>query len=146
MLLTGYQRSISANTLYNASIIEVVWKNIRTSGTLGTIQSAVYLSGTSGTLGSDPTVGSTLIATGASVTTANYIVKNVRDINKNGTSGTVANAATQYASDFSSQTAITTFTINNSNILYFQFCTSSTGSTDVSNIVGVRITEYYNNV
>ena len=116
--------------------------SIRLSGAGGTIQSAVYLSTSSGTLGSSPTVGSTLLATGANMISTNVIVKNVRDLNKQSTSGTVANAATQYGSDFGLQTVVTSFTINNSSTLYLQFCVSSTGPADTSCIRNVRITEY----
>ena len=120
----------------------MVWMAIRLSGAGGTIQSAVYLSTSSGTLGSDPTVGSALIATGANVATTNFIVKCVRDLNKQNTAGLVANATTQFGSDFSLATSVTSFTINNANALYFQFCISSTGPSDTSCIRNVRITEY----
>jgi len=134
--------TIPANTLATNSIIEMLWMSIRLSGAGGTIQSAVYLSTSSGTLGSSPTVGSTLLATGANVISTNVIVKCVRDLNKQGTSGTVANAATQYGSDFSIQTSVTSFTINNSSTLYLQFCVSSTGVADTSCIRNIRMTEY----
>jgi hypothetical protein len=120
----------------------MLWFGIRLSGAGGTIQSAVYLSTSSGTLGSDPTVGSTLIATGANMISTNFIVKCGRDLNKQGTAGLVSNAATQYGSDFGLQTAISSFTINGANALYFQFCISSTGPSDTSCIRNVRITEY----
>ena len=134
--------TIPANTLATNSIIEMIWMSIRLSGAVGTIQSAVYLSTSSGTLGSSPTVGATLLATGANMISTNVIVKNVRDLNKQSTSGTVANAATQYGSDFGLQTVVTSFTINNSSTLYLQFCVSSTGPADTSCIRNIRITEY----
>jgi hypothetical protein len=136
------QITIPAGTLATNSIIEMVWMSIRLSGAVGVIQSAVYLSTSSGTLGSSPTVGATLLATGANMTSTNVIVKLVRDLNKQGTSGTVANAATQYGSDFSLQTVVTSFTIKNSSTLYLQFCVSSTGPADTSCIRNIRITEY----
>jgi hypothetical protein len=120
----------------------MVWMGIRLSGAGGTIQTAVYLSTSSGTLGSDPTVGSTLIATGANTISTNAITKCVRDLNKQGTAGLVARADTQYGNDFSLQTSVTSFTINNANALYFQFCISSTGASDTSCIRNVRMTEY----
>lgn len=134
--------TIPAGTLATNSIIEMLWMSIRLSGAVGVIQSAVYLSTSSGTLGSSPTVGATLLATGANMTSTNVIVKNVRDLNKQSTSGTVANAATQYGSDFGLQTSVTSFTINNSSTLYLQFCVSSTGAADTSCIRNIRITEY----
>jgi len=136
------QITIPANTFATNAIIEVLWISVRISGSGGTIQSAVYLSTSSGTLGSNPTAGSTLIATGANVSSTNAIVKCARDLNKVGTSGTISNAGTQFGSDYGVQTSITSFTINNSSTLYFQFCTSSTGAADVSNIRGIRITQY----
>lgn len=134
--------TIPAGTLATNSIIEMLWMSIRLSGNVGIIQSAVYLSTASGTLGSNPTVGSTLLAIGANMTSTQIIVKLVRDLNKQGTSGTVANAATQYGSDFSLLTVVTSFTINNSSTLYLQFCVSSTGPADTSCIRNIRITEY----
>ena len=134
--------TIPANTFSTNCIIEMVWMSIRLSGAVGTIQSAVYLSTSSGSLGGSPTVGSTLIATGANVASTNTIVKNVRDLNKQSTSGTVTNAASQYANDYSAQTTISSFTIDNTNELYFQFCISSTGASDTSCIKNVRMTEY----
>jgi hypothetical protein len=133
--------TIPANTLATNSIIEMLWMSIRLSGVGGTIQSAVYLSTSSGTLGSSPTVGSTLLATGANMITTGFTLKNVRDLNKQNTAGLVANAATQLGNDFSAQT-VTSFTINNSSTLYLQFCVSSTGITDTSCIRNIRITEY----
>lgn len=134
--------TIPANTLATNSIIEMLWMGIRLSGAGGTIQSAVYLSTSSGTLGGNPTVGSTLIATGANTSSTNAIVKCVRDLNKQGTAGLVARADTQFGSDFSLATSVTSFTINNANALYFQFCVSSTGVTDTSCIRNIRMTEY----
>ena len=134
--------TIPANTLATNSIIEMLWMSIRLSGAGGIIQSAVYLSTTSGTLGSNPTVGSTLLAIGANMTSTQVIIKLVRDLNKQGTIGTVANAATQYGNDFGLQTVVTSFTINNSSTLYLQFCVSSTGPADTSCIRNIRITEY----
>ena len=136
------QITIPAGTLATNSIIEMLWMSIRLSGAVGVIQSAVYLSTSSGTLGSSPTVGATLLATGANMTSTQIIVKLVRDLNKQGTSGTVANAATQYGNDFGLQTVVTSFTINNSSTLYLQFCVSSTGPADTSCIRNIRITEY----
>ena len=136
------QITIPAGTLATNSIIEMLWMSIRLSGAGGIIQSAVYLSTSSGTLGSSPTVGATLLATGANMTSTQIIVKLVRDLNKQSTSGTVANAATQYGSDFGLQTVVTSFTINNSSTLYLQFCVSSTGPADTSCIRNIRITEY----
>jgi len=134
--------TIPANTFSTNCIIEMVWMSIRLSGAGGTIQSSVYLSTSSGTLGGNPTVGSTLIATGTNITSTNAIAKCVRELNKQGTSGTVANAATILSSDFSLATSVTLFTINNANALYLQFCVSSTGITDTSCIRNIRITEY----
>ena len=134
--------TIPANTFSTNCIIEMVWMSIRLSGAGGTIQSAVYLSTSSGTLGDSPTVGSTLLATGANTISTNFIIKNVRDLNKQSTSGTVANAASQFSSDLNVQSAISSFTIDNANELYFQFCVSSTGVSDTSCIKNVRITEY----
>ena len=136
------QITIPAGTLATNSIIEMLWMSIRLSGAGGIIQSAVYLSTASGTLGSNPTVGSTLLAIGANMTSTQVIIKLVRDLNKQSTSGTVANAATQYGSDFGLQTVVTSFTINNSSTLYLQFCVSSTGPADTSCIRNIRITEY----
>ena len=134
--------TIPANTFSTNCIIEMVWMSIRLSGAVGTIQSAVYLSTSSGTLGGSPTVGSTLIATGANVASTNAIVKNGRDLNKQSTSGTVANAAIQFSSDLNVQSVTSSFTIDNTNELYFQFCVSSTGASDTSCIKNVRMTEY----
>jgi hypothetical protein len=136
------QITIPANTFSTNCIIEMLWMSIRLSGAAGIIQSAVYLSTSGGTLGGNPTVGATLLATGANMTTSQLSVKLVRDLNKQGTAGLVANAATQYSTDFGLQTAITSFTIDNSSTLYFQFCISSTGAIDTSCIRNVRITEY----
>jgi len=136
------QITIPAGTLATNSIIEMVWMSIRLSGVGGIVQSAVYLSTSSGTLGGNPTVGATLLATGANMASTNVIVKNVRDLNKQSTSGTVANAANQASSDLGLQTSVTSFTINNSSTLYLQFCVSSTGITDTSCIRNIRITEY----
>jgi hypothetical protein len=116
--------------------------SIRLSGTGGTIQSAVYLSTSSGTLGGNPTVGAVLLATGGNVASSNAIIKNARELNKQNTAGLVARADTQFPSDYSVATSVTSFTIDNSSTLYFQFCTSSTGGADTSCIRNIRITEY----
>jgi trimeric autotransporter adhesin len=136
------QITIPANTLSTNCILEMVWMSIRLSGTGGIIQSAVYLSTSAGTLGSDYTVGAVLLATGANMASTIKICKVVRDLNKQGTAGLVANAATQYPHDFNIQDTITSFTIDNSSTLYLQFCISSTGISDTSCIRNIRITEY----
>jgi hypothetical protein len=136
------QITIPAGTFSTNCIIEMFWMSIRLSGATGIIQSAVYLSTSAGTLGGNPTVGSTLLATGTNMTTSNVITKCVRDLNKQDTAGLVSNATTQFGTDFQLLTTVTSFTIDNSSTLYFQFCISSTGASDTSCIRNVRITEY----
>jgi hypothetical protein len=136
------QITIPANTFSTNCIIEMVWMVIRLSGTGGIISNAVYLSTSAGTLGDPPTVGAVLLGTGQSLKPFSGIVKCVRDLNKQDTSGLVANAAAGYSDDNTIQPTISSFTIDNSSTLYFQFCVSSTGAADTSCIRNVRITEY----
>ena len=136
------QITIPANTFSTNCIIEMVWMAIRLSGANGIISNAVYLSTSAGTLGDPPTVGATLLATGGSLKPLVLFSKMVRGLNKQDTSGLVANAALGYFTDYITEQTISSFTIDNSSTLYFQFCVSSTGAADTSCIRNVRITEY----
>lgn len=136
------QIEIPTNELINISIIEMVWMSIRLSGNAGIIQSEVYLTNTSGIVGGNPSLGATLIATGEKIQTSQSMVKCVRDINKQGTGAYIADALNSCSTDFSPQQSVTSFSINNSNTLYLQFCIFSTGATDSSCIRNVRLTEY----
>jgi hypothetical protein len=140
--LISSQVLIPANTLSTNCVLEIVWTQFRVSGATGTIQSTIYISTTSGTLGSAPSVGSTLIATGPNLTSTNFSVLGRRDLNKQGVDGKIMNATGSFNSDGTPSGAITTFTIDNSNDVYLQFCTGSTGAGDTSNIRGVRVTQY----
>jgi hypothetical protein len=140
--LISSQVLIPANTLSTNCVLEIVWSQFRVSGATGTIQSTIYISTTSGTLGSAPSVGSTLIATGPNLTSTNFSVQGRRDLNKQGVDGKIMNATGSFNSDGTPSGAITTFTIDNSNDVYLQFCTGSTGAGDTSNIRGVRVTQY----
>ena len=140
--LISSQVLIPANTLSTNCILEIIWSVFRVSGAAGTIQSTIYISTTSGTLGSAPSVGSTLISTGPNLTSTNFSVQGRRDLNKQGVDGKTMNASAAFNADGTPSGAITTFTIDNSNDVYLQFCTGSTGFGDRSNIRGVRVTQY----
>jgi hypothetical protein len=127
--------TIPANALATDSILEVAWSAVRSSGTNGSFVSRVYVN-TSNSL-----TGATFIASGTSVGSTQYNVKNVRDIQKLNTSCQMA-GLTGLSSDYSLFTSIFTFTLNNSSPVYFLFAIINVSTLDSTYINRIRITEY----
>ena len=135
--------TIPSNTLRNNTILEMVWSNVRISGTAGLVQSQVYLSANPGTTGAAPPVGSILIATGPQIPTTSSMVRCVRDLVKTENTGRTINVTASTATDFTTTiSTVDTFAISGTTTYFILFCTSSTGAGDVSTIRGVRVTQY----
>jgi hypothetical protein len=128
--------TIPANTLQTNSILEVVWSTVRSGGSSNVIQGQVYVNT------SDTLTGATQIALGANMSSAQQNVKGGRDIQKLNTSCQIMQV-TQFASDYSiTSGAPATFTLNNSNTIYFLFACLNLSAADSSYINRIRITEY----
>lgn len=128
---------ITANTLKTNSILEVSWGVLRTTAS-STVQSQMYIN-TSNTL-----VGATLIATGANQSALlNGYLRNIRDIQKVNTAGSVYNASNQSSSDLGiANSQVTTFTLDNAVNLYLIFAIANSSAADSASINRVRVTEY----
>jgi hypothetical protein len=129
---------ISANTLSTNSILELSWGVYRTGTGLSSILSKVWIN-SANTLS-----GAVLLANGANQAALNGgYLRNIRDIQKIGTTGYIYNATQQNSNDLSTTNSLrTTFTINNSTPLYLLFTVICLNSADAASINRVRLSEH----